>query len=350
MNNPDNLPPDLSNGRMRTPPRATRRSKHDRGRGRSSGSSPFGILLRRYRVAAGFAQKALAERARMRARGIGALERGYRRTPQRETLALLVSALALSKEQHAEFKAAAARSVLLGRGASVTVGPWGDGAAAALPLALTSFVGRETQLNQIAVLVRDHRLITITGAGGVGKTQTALHVATALSEAGDIPVCFVGLAPIGDPSLVAATIASALGVQEMPNRPLLETLVAYLKNKSLLLSLDNCEHVITEAATAARVLLAGCPRLRFLATSREPLKAAGEFSYRLPSLSIPSPNAAHDIRAADAVHMEQSRFLPTGRGLPSIASGSPTRTRRSLPTSADVWMAFRWRLSWPPLG
>jgi predicted ATPase/transcriptional regulator with XRE-family HTH domain len=268
---------------------------------RAAGLPDFGTLLRSYRLSAGLSQEALAERAGMSAHGISALERGYRRTPQRETLALLVGALALNDEQRGEFEATAGRSVLLGRGASVTVGPWADGASATLPLALTSFVGREFELDEIDALVREHRMVTLTGSGGVGKTQTALHVATALRDAGHAPVCFAGLAPIANPSLVVATIASTLGVQEVPNRPPLDTLLGYLKNKTLLLILDNCEHVINQAAMVAGALLAGCPHLRILATSREPLKAAGEFSYRLPSLRIPTPDATRNIRATDAI-------------------------------------------------
>ena len=262
----------------------------------------FGVLLRRYRLAAGLSQEALAERARISINGISALERGYRRSPQRETLSLLAVALALDEKQRKEFEAAAARSGLPRRlrDGSVTVGPWADSTIANLPIALTSFVGRDAEVEEIAALARDHRMVTLTGAGGVGKTQTALHVATALSQAAGRAVCFIGLAPIENPLLVVAAIASTLGVQQVPNRPLLETLLAYLKNKALLLILDNCEHVITQAAIAADALLAGCPRVRILATSREPLRAAGEYAYRLPSLSVPSPEVALEIRATDA--------------------------------------------------
>ena len=100
--------------------------------------------------------------------------------------------------------------------------------------------------------------------------------------------------------MVVTAIASTLGVQEVPNRPLLETLVAYLKNKTLLLILDNCEHVITQAAEVAETILSSCAHVRILATSRESLRAAGEQSYRLPSLSVPSPKEARSIRATDA--------------------------------------------------
>jgi non-specific serine/threonine protein kinase len=259
--------------------------------------------LRRYRLAAGLSQEALAERARMSANGIGALERGYRRTPQRDTLTLLSAALALIDEQRGEFEAAGMHSGSRRRiGGGAFSGNSGlDTFVSNLPLALTSFVGRENELGEIVRLVHDHRLVTLTGAGGIGKTQTALHVGAALSETAGSAVCFVALAPVGDPALVVAAIASPLSVQEVPGRPLLETLIAYLKNKTLLLILDNCEHVITEAAIVAGALLAGCPRFAILATSREPLRTAGEYTYRLPSLSVPAPEKAQRLSAAEAL-------------------------------------------------
>ena len=271
------------------------------------------MLLRHCRLAAGLSQAALAERAQVSAKGIGALERGERRTPQRETLALLAGALALDDEQRREFETAAMRTGLPRRGASVSVGPWPDNRVAYLPLAPASFVGRETDIKEIAGLVREHRMVTLTGAGGVGKTQTALRVATSLNATGGA-VCFIALAPINDPSLVAATIASTLGVG-VPNRPLLETLMAYLKNKPLLLILDNCEHVIAEAAIVADALLASCPGVRILATSRESLRAVGEYSYRLPSLSLPLATELFIDRARAADH----RFALTEEDAPAVA-------------------------------
>jgi predicted ATPase len=246
-------------------------------------SSDFGSLLRRHRLAAGLSQQSLAERARMSVDGISALERGYRKTPQFETLTLLAGALTLTEEQRSEFVAAAQPREVRGR-SSVTVGPWPSAGSANLPLALTRFIGREAELGEIATLLGEHRFVTLTGAGGVGKTQTALRVASALSDATETSVCFVGLAPMNDPSLVAMATATALGLQEVPNHPVLETLVAFLKNKTLLLVLDNCEHVITQAAIVADFLLHRCPDLRILATSRERLRTGGERTYRLPSL------------------------------------------------------------------
>jgi predicted ATPase/transcriptional regulator with XRE-family HTH domain len=268
--------------------------------GQAAGPPEFGTLLRSFRLTAGLSQEALAERAGLSSHGVSALEWGYRRTPRRGTLALLAGALSLSDEQVRELEKAAARWVLLRDGvkASVLVAPWPDTPTTNLPLSLASFVGREAEVDEIAALAREHRLVTLTGTAGVGKTQTALQVATAICDSS--AAWFVGLAPISDPSLLPAAIASALHVQEVPNRPLLETLLAHLKNRTLLLILDNCEHVATEAAKVADALLAGCPRVGILATSREPLLASGEWTYRLPSLSTPSREAAARLCATDA--------------------------------------------------
>ncbi len=275
--------------------------------GRSSGSLDFAALLREYRLAAGLSQEALAERARMSSNGISALERGYRRTPQRETLALLVDALALDDEQRRTFETAATRRVAPRRL---------ETASATLPIALTSFVGREIELGEIGELVRGHRLVTLTGSGGIGKTQTALQVATALSDAGQLPICFVDLAPISSAALLPTAIAAALDVLEVHHRTLLETVEAYLADKSLLLILDNCEHVILEAARTAETLLIGCPNLRILATSREPLRSGGEYVYRLPSLSSASSIALF----ADRAQAADQHFTLTDESAPAVAA------------------------------
>jgi predicted ATPase/DNA-binding XRE family transcriptional regulator len=282
---------------------------------RAGASSDFGTLLRRHRIAAGLSQEALAELARMSSDGISALERGHRRTPQRETIALLAGALALSAGQRREFEAAAVPPSATRRGARVTVGPWPNGAAADPPLSLSGFIGRENELAEIAALVRERRLVTLTGAGGVGKTQTALRVASALSDTVDDGVRFVALAPVGDPAHVVRAIALALGVQHVPNRPVLETVSAYLKNRTMLLVIDNCEHVIAEVANTAGTLLSGCPRARILATSREPMKTAGEYAYRLPSLDSSSALALFAERARAVDH----RFALSDESTPFVA-------------------------------
>lgn len=202
------------------------------------------------------------------------------------------------------FEASAARpSTPRRRGeTSVAAGTWASAAGASLPLALTRFIGREAELHEIVALINEYRLVTITGAGGVGKTQTALRAVMALSDTAKPNVCFVNLALIRTPSLVAAAIANALGVQEVPSQPPIETLIGFLKKKSMLLALDNCEHVIAEAANVVASLLTACPDLRILATSREPLRTAGERAYRLPSLDGQDAVAlfVDRARAADA--------------------------------------------------
>jgi predicted ATPase/DNA-binding XRE family transcriptional regulator len=275
-----------------------------------TGSAEFGQLLRSYRLAAGLSQEALAERARMSTEGISALERGYRRSPQRETLELLARALTLGDDQRRDFEAAARAGVTRRPGpASVTVGPWPEPGTAALPLALTSYVGRERETSAIAALLRERRLVTLTGAGGVGKTRAALEVTSALGEDWGYPPRFVSLTSAVDASSVTQCVAGALGVQEVPNHPLRETLSSYLDNKAVLLILDNCEHVIDDAAPLAETLLTSCPRVRILATSREPLRVAGEHAYRLPSLAIPSPGQARELAPAAALEYASVRLF-----------------------------------------
>ncbi len=281
---------------------------------RAAGSSAFGTLLRRYRIAAGLSQEALAERARMSANGIGALERGYRRTPQRETLELLARALVLDDGQRAEFEAVAARPATPRREySSVTVGPWPKAGTLALPLALTRFVGRDVELDEVEALVREHRMVTLTGTGGVGKTQMALRVATTLSDEGALR--FVALAPIVDAKLVVTAIASALGVQEVPNHLPLAMVLGYLEGKTMLLILDNCEHVISEVAGLADALLLNCPGVRILATSREPLRTAGEYAYRLSSLTSSAAVSLFSDRARAVDH----RFALSDENVPVVA-------------------------------
>ena len=258
----------------------------------------------------------------------------YRRTPQRETLALLAEALSLDNEQRRVFEAAVARSrgVRPG-GASVAGGLRPSAGTSNLPLALTSFVGREAQLDEIATLVRDHRLVTLTGTGGVGKTQTALHIGSRVERRRWRAVCFVGLAPIDDPSLVVAAIASALGVQEVPNRPLLETLLAYLKNKALLLILDNCEHVIARGRHRCRN-----PVERLPAASdpcHQPRTAAGRGRTHLPASLAQRPIAGDSLNWTQPTpaRMERSCFLSTA---PAPSTIDFALTDENAPTVAEI--------------
>ena len=156
-----------------------------------------------------------------------------------------------------------------------------------LPTQLTSFIGREKEMSQVARAIRDHRLVTLTGPGGAGKTRLSLQIAADLIEQFTDGVWFVELAPISDPELLPKAILSAFGVVEQPGRAILGQLTDYVREKQLLLVLDNCEHIIEACAKLADTLLNEGHALKILATSREPLGVKGEASWYIPSLSLP---------------------------------------------------------------
>jgi predicted ATPase/DNA-binding CsgD family transcriptional regulator len=158
-----------------------------------------------------------------------------------------------------------------------------------LPLQLTSFIGRERELAEVARLLLTTRLLTLTGAGGSGKTRLAMEVARQMLKGFPGGVWLVEFAPLSDPELVPQATASSLVVRETPGRALTETLVDYLKPRHVLLILDNCEHLIAHCAQLAETLLRACPKLHILATSREPLRIAGELLWLVPPLSLPNP-------------------------------------------------------------
>jgi predicted ATPase/class 3 adenylate cyclase/DNA-binding CsgD family transcriptional regulator len=155
-----------------------------------------------------------------------------------------------------------------------------------LPMQLTSFVGRNTELPQVRELLTQNRLVTLTGAGGAGKTRLAIQIAGQLSgEFGD-GVWYVDLAPITDPELVPVTVARALGLPDQPGRSTMDTLTRFLADRQMLVVLDNCEHLLDASAALVNALLATAARLTLLTTSREPIGVPGEVSWRVPSLSL----------------------------------------------------------------
>jgi predicted ATPase/DNA-binding SARP family transcriptional activator/DNA-binding CsgD family transcriptional regulator len=164
-----------------------------------------------------------------------------------------------------------------------------------LPASLTSFVGRERALLEAVRWLSMTRLLTLTGAGGCGKTRLALEVARDLVGAYSDGVWLVELAPLPEPALASQAVAQALGVREQPGRPLEDTLADHLRAKDSLLVLDNCERLVDAAARLAHALLSACPKLRVLATSREPLGVQGEVVWQVPTLSLPDVEAASSI-------------------------------------------------------
>src|SRR5215213_9085784 len=163
-----------------------------------------------------------------------------------------------------------------------------DAAKHNLPATRSSFVGRETELRDVKRNLAMTRILTLTGAGGCGKTRLALEVARQLVGAYADGVWLVELAPLSEGALVAQSVAAALGVQEQLDRSLTDALVDNLRAKRVLLVLDNCEHLVDAVASFADTLLNSCPHLRVLATSRESLNVEGELNWLVPSLSVPS--------------------------------------------------------------
>jgi predicted ATPase len=251
---------------------------------------PFGLVLKRFRLAAGLTHEALAERASLGARTISDLERGVSRAPRSDTLALLIAALDLSPDQRALLRAAARPQLNLMPSAASSVRSPNQ-----LPVPLTSFVGREQEvLTAHDLLGRDDtRLLTLTGPGGVGKTRLALQVAAQVVDAFPDGIFAVDLAPIRDANSVCDAIA---GVMQVPDegRSSLLRLIAHLGEKRLLLLLDNFEHLLP-AAPLVNDVLRDCPHLKVLATSRAALRLSGEQEFLVPTLAVPDSDLLPEV-------------------------------------------------------
>ena len=198
-----------------------------------------------------------------------------------------------------------------------------------LPQPLTSFVGRERELGQLRKEFEETRLLTLTGAGGCGKTRLALQtVADCLGRYPD-GAWWVDLAPLAEPELLGDALAAALGVRPLPGRTALQASCAHLAARRALVVFDNCEHLLEAVAQAAEALLQGCPHLIVLATSRAPLGLAGETDWRVPSLSLPADAQPSQLDArgeSDAVrlfveraHKVRSGFVLTAETAPAVA-------------------------------
>ena len=158
-----------------------------------------------------------------------------------------------------------------------------------LPAQLTSFIGREKEIDEITKLIAVNRIVTLTGSGGAGKTRLSLHVGAEGLQHFPDGVWFIELAPVTDPALVSQTLLAIFNLRENVHHRPLEVLLDYLRPRTVLLLLDNCEHLIEACAQISEALLRACPKLKILASSREALGIAGEVPYRVPSLAAPNP-------------------------------------------------------------
>src|SRR5574341_1445506 len=266
-------------------------------------TSSFGYWIRRQRKALDLTQQALAEKVGCSLAAIKKIESDERR-PSRQIAERLAEVLGVPAGQREIFLDCArglrpVDQLLLAREPAVPTparrSPHKtlESFPHNLPSQLTSFIGRERELEELKRLLLTTRLLTLTGPGGTGKTRLALQLATEVLDAKHFAegMWLVELAPLADPTLVAQTVAATLGVREQPGRTILNALMDYVRAKTMLLILDNCEHLIETCAQLADTLLRLAPGLKILASSREPLGIAGETAYRVPSLPLPDLQA-----------------------------------------------------------
>ena len=187
-----------------------------------------------------------------------------------------------------------------------------------LPAPSSELIGREAESRDVVDLVTRHRLVTLTGAGGIGKTRLAVEVARHLLPDFVDGVWLAELAPLSDPSLVPVSVSVALKLALRDRAESPERVAAALGDKRLLLVLDNCEHVIEAAARMAEAVVRAAPHARVVATSREPLRAPGEYVYRVPSLEVPREGT--DDREALLETAAVSLFVEAVRKMSSIAA------------------------------
>jgi len=285
----------------------------------------FAELLKRYRVAANLTQDALAERAGLSTRAISDLERGVRRSPHRDTVALLADALGLGAEERTLLLRAAARPPRTVSAPSVPPALTATNVTASiptesacdplLPAPLTPIIGREREEAAAVHLLSQEqvRLLTLTGPPGIGKTRLAVQVATTLREQFRDGVCFVSLAAVREADLALSAVARALGLRLAGSVPLLDQLRSHLRAKYLLLLLDNFEQVVTAAPLLAE-LLASCPTVKTLVTSRAPLHVRGEHVLSVPPLQLPAldsmpPAPALGRYSAIALFVQRARAI-----------------------------------------
>ncbi len=253
----------------------------------------FGEWLKRRRGAEGWTQQQLAQKINCSTSALRKIESEERR-PSAQIIQQLAQLFKIPEEEHKTFLRFARGDWQAYAGDHVKEAPWRVSSSelqSNLPSHITSFIGREKEQDDAIQLVRKNRLVTLAGIGGIGKTRLAIQVGYQLLSEYSDGVWFVTLESLSDPVRVPQTVATLFDVREGVDQPITDTLKNVLRHKTLLLILDNCEHLLDACAQLIKTLLAYCPNLRILITSRELLNVEGEAAYYLPSLSMPERNA-----------------------------------------------------------
>jgi non-specific serine/threonine protein kinase len=249
----------------------------------------FGDWLKRRRMGLGLTRDQLALQIHCSTSALRKFESEERR-PSAETIEQLADIFNIPSDERKSFLRFARGDWQAFPGSDTESAPWRSSfidELSNLPSLFTSFIGREQEQHDVIELLKKNRLVTLAGAGGMGKTRLAIQVGHQLLHDYPHGVWFVPLDSISDPQLVPKTIASVFGIREVVDREVVETLKNVLRLNTALLILDNCEHLLDACAQLINTLLRHCPTLRILATSREILKMEGEATYNLPSLSTP---------------------------------------------------------------
>jgi predicted ATPase/DNA-binding XRE family transcriptional regulator/Flp pilus assembly protein TadD len=264
----------------------------------------FGEWLHQRRRMLDLTQQALSDQVGCARITLRRIESGARK-PSKELAHILLNKLGVPEIEHPQW-------VLFARGVSGFPAKPGNSFTnkllTNLPTSLTSFIGRNKELDEITKLIAKNRLLTLTGAGGIGKTRLSMQVASGLLN--DFPngIWLIELAPLSDPALVTQAVVATLGLIEQAGRSPLMILTDFLQARWALLVLDNCEHLIQACAQLAETLLRACPNLHILATSRESLGVAGEALYHVPSLVLPDvQNLLEKFREYESVRLFEER-------------------------------------------
>jgi predicted ATPase/DNA-binding XRE family transcriptional regulator len=282
----------------------------------SSDTETFADLLRHSRIARGLTQEDLAEQSGLSVRAISNLERGINRAPRKDTLELLANALGLPPDERRRWERIRRRGSVRAPSSAAASRDAVLSQLVTLPSPLTTLIGRDQELKEVRRLLESHRLVTLTGPGGIGKTRVAIAAAQHIAGRYAGGVVFVDLAPVRDPTLVLPAIAAELGARASGERSLADSLILALRGRCLLLILDNVEHVVQAAGEIGRLVRA-CPSLVVLATSRAPLRVSGEAEYLIKPLPLPHPAHETDVERLRgnptvALFVERAQLVKSG--------------------------------------